>query len=42
MCGKILKAQNKHAFGARRRVQVKLMEASVEEGRRHNKNKMEE
>ncbi len=29
------KAQNTHAFGAGRRVQVKLMEASDEEGRGH-------
>lgn len=36
------KAQNTHAFGAGRRVQVKLMEAGVEESRGHNKNKMEE
>jgi hypothetical protein len=34
--------KNTHAIGAGRRVQVKLMEASVEEGRGHNKNKMEE
>lgn len=40
--GKILKAQNTHAIGVGRRVQVKLMEADVEGSRGHNKNKMEE
>ena len=34
--------KNTHAVGAGRRVQVKLMEACVENSRGHNKNKMEE
>ena len=38
----IKKAQNTHAIGVCRRVQVKLMEAYDEGSRGHNKNKMEE
>ena len=34
--------KNTHAIGAGRRVQVKLMEACVEDSRGHNNNKMEE
>ena len=32
--------KNTHAVGASRRVQVKLMEACVEDSRGHNKNKI--
>lgn len=42
LCYYVKGTKNTHAVGAGRRVQVKLMEACVENSRGHNKNKMEE